>query len=229
VNNKRKAQYRNNQAYGEKKILCVRCPKKSKHISRAEIGGELLCFKHYAEALAEERVRKTGSAAFTLPTRDTSMWTETYAQMMDRAIIERIKQEEFSVAVKTDQAIIAGRQAQELEEAARQYINEALEGDINHIPHEHLRFHDHGSEVVLPSTVEECLAELRRIHALYWVTQTRVQELKKQIPAPWAKDELHPQMLAEFFQLQLVIDDCNQRRNEVRSHCDVCFASEYHP
>lgn len=155
------------------------------------------------------------------------MWTETYAQIMDRAIIERLKEEEFAKIGKMDEADIANRQASELEGAARQYVHEVQAGEIHHIPHDHLRFHDHGSNVEMPGTVDGCLDELRRVHRLYWETQTKIQEIKKTVKHSWAEDQYDGQQLFEFYKCQLVIDDCNQRRNEVRSHCDFLFGREY--
>ena len=156
------------------------------------------------------------------------MWTETYAQIMDRAIIERLKEDEFSkLGNAADKAATARRQAEELEAAARQYISEMQAGEINHIPYEHLRFHDHGVDAKMPDTVDGCLSELARVHRLYWETQTKVQEIKKRIAHVRAAGRYDGLGLLDFYLLQLIIDSCNQKRNEVRTHCDFLFGKEH--
>ena len=148
------------------------------------------------------------------------MWTETYAQIMDRAIIERLKEEEFTKADKPELAQKAKGQAITLESSAKTYVRQVINGEWEHIPHAHLRFHDHGGETSLPATEEECLVELQRVHRTYWDTQTAIQEAKIDI------DGGSDGRLLGFYDLQLTIDKCNQRRNEVRSHADLLLAEE---
>ena len=152
------------------------------------------------------------------------MWTETYAQIMDRAIIERLKEEMFRKVGNIVQSASAGRQANELETAADAYVTDVLNGDVKHVPHQHLRFHDHGVDEPVPASVEECLNELRSVHRRYWDTQSRVQKLKLLLVEKAGHERA--QILEEFHSLQLRIDRCNQRRNEVRTQCDLQLSVE---
>ena len=156
------------------------------------------------------------------------MWTETYAQIMDRAIIERLKERMFAKDNRLVLSDVAGKQAKCLEIAAETYLFDVQDGKLAHTPHKHLRFHDHGNDKPLPASVDDCLAELRLVHEKYWETQTEIQHLKEVMRESTTIDESF-ELAAEameFYELQLVIDRCNQRRNEVRSECDFLLNEE---
>ena len=147
------------------------------------------------------------------------MWTESFMQMVDRAIIERLKQIHYSEKERPEEARQAGQQADKLMQACESYFTECLDGTILPNVGRHLRFHNHRTKgCELPTTLVGCISQLASVHAEYWETQTLVQAVKKRVDA--ARGPEKEKFCHSFYDLQLVLDACNQSRSEIRQRGD---------
>lgn len=153
------------------------------------------------------------------------MWTETFFQLTDRMIIERLKQERFDEAGKQEKSNAAKAQADTLEAASGEMLMEFVDGILKPQMVKSLREHIHDTAgLPLPDSVMGCISELSITHARYWETQTQIQDLKDKLCSGTGDQ---PGYLKRFHELQLKIDECNQRRNEVRERGDAILVEMF--
>ena len=153
------------------------------------------------------------------------MWTETFFQLADRMIIERLKQERFKEAGKQGKSNAARSQADALEAACGELLMEFVDGKTKPQMAKHLRFHNHDiAAEPLPDSMMGCISELSITHARYWEAQTHVQNLKDKL---CSGNGDQPGYLKRFHELQLKIDEYNQRRNEVRERGDAILVEMF--
>jgi hypothetical protein len=162
------------------------------------------------------------------------MWTETYGQIVDRLIISRLKAWHYTQDDNKEAAKLAQDQCQELSAALTRYQDDCLSKRLIPRVTRHLRYHDHnqveawrgGKQATknAPDTIAFCVNELVDTHCDYWLTQSRIQTLKKLIDATKHESEKN-EFCIELVHLQRQhIDLDNQYRNELVQKIDELFA-----
>ena len=142
---------------------------------------------------------------------------DSWMQLVDRLIICRLKQYHYEREQRHEEAAFAKQQGDELSEAAELYLSECLRGDREPRVHRHLRYHQHDTEEVHPSSVMNAVSMLADCHAEYWQHQGEVLRLRaltssaSTVGTPGYLPNLYEDIHCE----QRILDNCNQRRGEL--------------
>jgi len=157
------------------------------------------------------------------------MIVDSYFQLYDRWVIEKLKADNFSIDGQIEKSTTALANTERLERALSVLQMDAHIGRGKPVIFKSNRFHDHKEaqegDWGLPDTVEKCQEALKECHRRYWKTQTEIQSIKTRIGTTsnpsWGA-------LERFWRLQLIIDECNQLRNDLIGRGDELFVGEFY-
>lgn len=161
------------------------------------------------------------------------MYTETFGQLVDRLVIARLKEWHYTQDSKTEAAQLAHEQVAELTVAVERYVDDCHSRRVIPRVQKHLRYHDHnqveawrsGKKATpdVPATIGGCIAALVDTHSDYWLSQSRIQTIKRLLNDTM-DDHESADFNAELVKLQRQhIDLDNQYRNELITAIDTMF------
>ena len=128
---------------------------------------------------------------------------DSFCQLLDRLIVARLKEWHYKRDNRHKEATLAREQADELSDAARDYLRECLDGEREPRVHQHLRYHEHASDKQVAKSLMDVVSRLVSYHAQYWDAQGRVLSLRKAEAPDY--EEIH--------RWQLICDGANQQRS----------------
>lgn len=149
--------------------------------------------------------------------------TDTFAQLVDRIIIARLKAFHHGKAGKDSLAGLCDAEARMLSQAADELLAAAVAGDAALQSKANTRFHNHsaveGHVLERPQTIWQAIDGLVLVHATYWTHQTVVTEAKAMLIVAENRGEQGIDqangMRRVIVDSQRHLDLCNQHRNQL--------------